>query len=173
MNITWKEIFNIPRKCTKDAKLLDFQFRLIHRVIYTKKELLKMKLIDTNICSFCETQPEDLFHVYFDCVHVNRLWDSISNFCNHNLQSKLAFTKNTIFFGTSSSCNTSNTFFNHIILIGKKYIHVSGIKNNPLSFEAFIKILKTIVNIEKYIAYKNNRNNIFYKKWEPILDRLT
>ena len=38
-NITWRTIFSSVRTTCKDTKLREFQFKFLHRIIVTKKEL--------------------------------------------------------------------------------------------------------------------------------------
>lgn len=64
-SLDWKEIFLQYRRCTKDIKLLEFQFKFLHRIVYTKKELKAMKLINDETCSFCKSNKESLVHVFF------------------------------------------------------------------------------------------------------------
>ena len=60
----WKTIFTVYRYKLKDVKLLDFQYRFLHGIIYTKKELLTMNLVDDSVCSFCNAVNEDVSHVF-------------------------------------------------------------------------------------------------------------
>ena len=51
-------------KSTKDNKLWQFNFKVVHRIITTKKELLKYKLASDDKCSFC-LNPDSTEHTFF------------------------------------------------------------------------------------------------------------
>ena len=58
------KMFMVPRKSFKNTKLLESKFKFLHGVLYTKKELLKMNLVDNAICSICnETEETQLLKV--------------------------------------------------------------------------------------------------------------
>ena len=57
-------------RTTEDTKLLNFQYKLIHRIMYTNSRLSKCHLMETELCTFCYEQKETLKHLFFDCCHV-------------------------------------------------------------------------------------------------------
>ena len=167
-SIIWNEIFGYYRKCTKDCKLLDFQYRFIYRTIYTKKELLKMKLVDNDICIFCKNTSEDISHLFFDCELVKNFWHKVEYFLNTHLECNITLTQFIIMFGLCSHIK----ILNHIILLAKRFIYISSIKQHALSFEVSIKTVKDTCTIEKYIARKNNSLGPFFRKWKHLPDVL-
>lgn len=163
-NINWKDVFIFYRQCTNDCKLLDFQYKFIFRIIFTKRELLKMKLVDNDKCTFCKHASEDISHVYFDCEFVKRFWQDLEMFINNHLHCNIILTKFDITFGISSH----NKILNHMILLAKRFIYVSSIRQHVLSSEEFLKYLKMTCSIEKFISRKNNRFEVFIRKWNQL-----
>ena len=115
--IDWNDVFIRYKKCTSDCKLLDFQYRFINRAIYTKKELLKMKLVDDDLCFFCKTDSENILHVFYECPTVLNFWEEVENFINNCYHSNHKLTKYNVVFGFQSNTHT----INHIILIAKRF----------------------------------------------------
>ena len=66
-NLDWHKIFMIPRQSLRDTKLLEFQFKFLHGIIYTKKELFKMNLVDNTVCNFCNKTNVSICHLYWEC----------------------------------------------------------------------------------------------------------
>ena len=57
---------------------------------------------------------------------------------------------------------------NHIIILGKQVIYQSRLKKSkPLLIHLKNK-LKIVEKIECNIAIRNNRHNIYSKKWQPL-----
>ena len=56
---------------------MEFQFKLLHGAIYTKKHLLKFGFTADNLCSFCKQEAETHLHLFWDCVKVKARWQEI------------------------------------------------------------------------------------------------
>ena len=53
-DLNWEAIYQIPHAVTLDTKTRVFQYKLLNRIIYTKKSLYKMKMIDSPLCTFLQ-----------------------------------------------------------------------------------------------------------------------
>ena len=62
----WKNKFSFVFQSTRDNKLRQFSFRLLHRIIVTKKELHKFRLTDDATCTFCPNS-DSIEHTFLDC----------------------------------------------------------------------------------------------------------
>ena len=47
--------------CTKDTKLLQLQYKLLHRILPTNKWLKKIGIVLDDTCAFCNTETENMF----------------------------------------------------------------------------------------------------------------
>ena len=70
----WKHIFSQPFIETDDAKLQTLQFRINHRILYTNTFLMRIKIKESEQCTFCHSARESLIHVLWDCPHTQTLW---------------------------------------------------------------------------------------------------
>ena len=62
-----RDIFVRPRRTTILNKHREFQYKLIHGVIYTKEQLFKYVFVGNNLCSFCQQEIETYVHVFLHC----------------------------------------------------------------------------------------------------------
>ena len=69
-----KETFNRLRSTTLINKHREFQFKLLHGVVYTKEHLFKFKFVANNVCSFCQQDVESYMYVFLNCVKVKQMW---------------------------------------------------------------------------------------------------
>jgi hypothetical protein len=60
----WSFIYCIPFSVTKDTKLQDFQYKLIHRILIKNSFLYKCGLTETELCTFSTKTKESLFHIF-------------------------------------------------------------------------------------------------------------
>ena len=66
----WSFIYCISFSFTKDTKLQDFQYKLIHRILITNSFLYKCGLKETEFCTFCTETKESLVHIFWECNYV-------------------------------------------------------------------------------------------------------
>ena len=69
-SIKWDESYILPFYCTRETKLLTFQFKLIHKRIVTQNYLYKISISLTDACTFCEQNTETLIHLFWECGFV-------------------------------------------------------------------------------------------------------
>ena len=61
----WKKIFASLKNICKETKLKEFQFKFIHRIIVTKKELCKYGIKTDDECLYCGEQDSiDPWHTF-------------------------------------------------------------------------------------------------------------
>ena len=82
-NFQWSAAYRLASKCTKSTKLIEFQFKLLHRRIPTNEFLVKIGIKDTPQCSFCKEEPEKLIHLFWLCPKTVSFWQSIITWLNH------------------------------------------------------------------------------------------
>ena len=75
----WKNTYLRIHRVSMDTKLNSFQFKIIHRLLITNKQLKLWKLKDTETCTFCETQVETIEHLLSDCNVSKNLWTELAN----------------------------------------------------------------------------------------------
>ena len=61
-------------QATKDNKLRQFSFRLLHRILVTKNELFKFQETDEEACTLC-LRPDSTEHTFLHCT-VTAAFDS-------------------------------------------------------------------------------------------------
>ncbi len=69
-----ENMYIVPRVCTKDNILKEFQYKILHRYLPTNDLLFKMDKISTRKCTFCNLYDESIIHVFHECLCVRNLW---------------------------------------------------------------------------------------------------
>ena len=68
--IDWEMAYKLPYYSTKATKLIIFQFKLLHRRLATNDSLNKIDIRENDISTFCRTEKESLFHLFWSCSDV-------------------------------------------------------------------------------------------------------
>ena len=58
-------IYSGLRSMTLIRKYREFQYKLLHRALYTKEHLFRFGFVTNNLCSFCHQDVETYSHVFF------------------------------------------------------------------------------------------------------------
>ena len=146
----WSQHFAKLYSIIDDSKLLNFHFKLFHRIIFTNSRLFKCRLIETELCTFCNEQRETLLHLFYDCSHVRtfllQLQELLRTKCNINIT--LAPDKWMLnqFTGTP----TENDCQSMCAILAKHFIYCCKMKNCLPDIRFFKHKLKSYCSVELY-----------------------
>ena len=96
------------------------QFRSNHKILSTNSFLQKIKLKDTNTCTFCRSETDTIERSLWDCEIVQALLDDFVTFCSNMIHRHFPFAKITFLPG---SCEKKDTVKNRITLQIKYHIY--------------------------------------------------
>ena len=139
-----------------------FQFRLIHRILVTNKTLCEWKIKEQNLCSFCNSETETIYHLLWGCTITQELWREVFQWLREKTQVDIIFTSKEILFGIEN-----NMFLMHdaIFIFVKQYIYAARCRNSLPNINEIMNIIKYNVQVEKYIATKNDKLTYHNRKW--------
>ena len=165
-DLQWEQVYLLPRKATLVSKTREFQYKLLHRIIYANKSLFKMGLVPSPMCSFCKKLEESLEHLFIYCDTSKNFWFSVTEWLKEHSFGVNHLSALEISFGLVSK---ENLLLNHIIILGKHVIYQS----RSLNIKPTLTLLKTNIRstsqIESFIAEKNKELEIHKKKWQKLL----
>jgi len=74
----WNSAYCLAAKYTKSTKLINFQCRLLHRILPTNFFVTKIKITQHSNCSFCYNYHENLIHLFWDYDKVAAFWENVT-----------------------------------------------------------------------------------------------
>jgi hypothetical protein len=77
-NINWTAAYLLAKKCTKSTKLIEFQFKFLHRRVPTNNFLFRIGLRGDEKCSFCHTSSESIIHLFWSCRQISHFWNKLT-----------------------------------------------------------------------------------------------
>ena len=164
--IPWQALHNLPFKCCLGTNTKWFQFRILHRILATNTFLHKIGLKDSNLCAFCNIEPETLSHLFYCCPFVNSFWNNLSQWLTDSCENMniLNLTKAEVLLGIINK-NRGDLTVNFILLCAKQFIYKCKNSMTVPRIENFKPWLHSIYKVEKYIAYKDCKWVKFNKRW--------
>ena len=91
-NTQWNHIWSF-RRHLPDTKLVQFRYKLLHKIIPNKILLYRWKLSDNPLCNVCHRQ-ETYKHLLVECNPILNVWKQICNWLltiGYNLQLKYIY----------------------------------------------------------------------------------
>ena len=165
-DLRWEQFYLLPIKATLDSKTREFQYKLLHRIIYTNKILHKMGLVPSLMCSFCGNTEESLEHLFIYCDTSKHFWSSLTEWLNEfGFDVRCLSTFNIAFDLTSKDSLLSN----HVIILGKYIIYQSRSLNIKPTLTLLKAKIRSTYQIESLIAKNNEDSEIHKKKWQKLL----
>ena len=155
--------FNSIYTCTRDTKLRDFQFRVLHNAVITNMKLKEWNIKDDNLCNFCNREPETLIHLLLDCDVSKQIWQYVYNFIYELSGTRIHMNKEEIMLGIIDK--PFAVFFNNVHIIVKQYLYACRcLDKRPLN-GVIIEKIKFGRKIEHLLAVKCNKVDSWNQKW--------
>ena len=149
---TWTNIF----LCTKETKLQEFQWKIVHNIFPTNILLNRMGLEPSEKCETCGV-AEFVEHLFYECQRLGNFWEKIENIIRSKVNKNVSITKNIAILGIEQLENyktyTEKEIYeiNNILIIAKFSIYKS--KSKDLQIDTVF---------EREMEIRNNRKNLIY-----------
>ena len=81
-DVNLQTVYMLPRYCTIDSHTRIFQYKILNNILFLNNRLFKMNIVNSELCSFCEAEPETIIHLLCSCRKVKQLWSSVQQWCS-------------------------------------------------------------------------------------------
>ena len=150
---------------TNYTKMRDFQYRLLQKALITNIQLEKWNILQSNLCTFCNLEPETIMHLLVECNQVKILWNHFAEHFQKEYNTHISITPTSVI--TNTFTKPKKHIVNTMGLFLKQYIYRQRCLKKTVSFIQFEHYALKIKNTERYIAIKNNKIDKHERKWEP------
>ncbi len=169
----WKTTFKLPSKLTKDVKVIELQTKILHRVYACNSYVARFDKSVYEKCKICNVKC-DICHMFYHCEDVKRFWYNFLRWWNANFATLyIDISITDVIFGILLPKSET---INYCILLAKSFLHklYRKCENNPISpsLDIYLHWLKEVVEVERYIAVKNDTMESFTSKFETLLNCL-
>ena len=126
--------------------------------------LYKIGLKQSDLCTFCGEETENLTHLFLRCKYPKSFWEEFSQWLAHNTSNTEGFVPSeAIFLGIVTE--SKHLLLHHLILLARHHIYTCKLKETRPSFEMYKQLVYNTLQIENKIAIVNNSMHVFKKKW--------
>ena len=122
-----------------------------------------LRIIDSNLCSFCNQQPESIEHLFIHCEFVKDLWNDLKRwmFNKLNIQIELTYQRQILGYGEFDIHFWPLNF----VLTATRYCVYWCPKKIQLNFYFLQVDIRGKYSEQKHLAKINLLEEIFSKKW--------
>ena len=146
----WSQIFMLPRTLPVDNKMRELQYKIIMRYIPTNYLLHKMRIVNSQLCTFCNLYPETIDHLFFYCTEVKSTWLYVLSKFQAVTSRNICPTMKQFVLGLYKDNQDDLTkSLNVIILFMKQYIMSCRYENNSITPQGFINLCRSKVLLYK------------------------
>ena len=164
------DYFNLAFSSTKETKLIMFQYKILHNIVFTKEKLFRAKIANSDLCYLCLETKQDLKHMLVTCQFVSEFWEAFLYWYKSRVSVGLELSTINILYGIIGN-NHLNKLTNHLLLLAKYYIYCCSITEEPLLLSVYLTIVVNKAEIEKQIAVSVNSPEYYYNKWKPLIEK--
>lgn len=165
----WKKAHTNSIDFTSDIKLKWFQIRITHRIISTNTFLYKIGIAASALCTFCNNEAEDLFHLYWTCPITSNFWKSFQTWILEKTNEVFHLTAVDVFFGKTDTRQVVNL----LISLAKFHIHKRRLNGSLPNLNILKREIINYYNTEKSGLTENSSEKIaFNRKWFSMVSLL-
>ena len=97
-----------------------------------------MDIVNSDACNFCKHCEQTVFHLFYDCNHVKRLWLAVGQWLIRECGVDLKFCAKDVLFGVVEKDN----FINSVICYARLYIMKCKIQDTQIAIEGFLNLIE-------------------------------
>ena len=122
----WETALKNISQCSVNSRLQLIQYKIIHRLHYSKAKVHKFSPESSPLCSRCKTEESTTSHHFWTCTHLWEFWTSIFKWLSDVLGISIQPDPEAALFGTSVNmdklCKSDRDVINYGLLIAKRCI---------------------------------------------------
>ena len=134
------DYFNLAFSSTKETKLIMFQYKILHDIVFTKEKLFRANIANSHLCYLCLETKQDLKHMLVSCQFVSEFWEAFLYWYKSHVSVGLELSTVNILYGIIGNKHL-NKLTNHLLLLAKYYIYCCSITEEPLLLGVYLTVL--------------------------------
>ena len=173
-NETWNHIIKRIHSSSICARHCVIQFKVVHRLHYSKEKLAKMNPTIDSTCDRCKKDTASLFHMFWSCPLLTQFWQSIFETLARIFRLPLQPSPLSAIFGVvpaGADLNaTQANLLAYTTLLARRLILFKWKDPKAPSYAHWIREVMQSLKLEKIRYTMRGTVSKFYLTWKPFLD---
>ena len=162
----WESVLKCKFLLINDNRIKQFNFKLLHRILPSKDNLYKWRIINDNLCDSCGI-PETTFHFLLSCKKIKAYWKIVSRMLMYTFNVNIDINEKNIFLGYNFE-NSKMKLVNLVLIFAQFIIYRNYIRDNNQDRKhrthALYLLRELKSEIRSYFNFKFNQNNLEKKE---------
>ena len=125
-----RKAFSLIKSTIFETFVQCFQFKILNDITFTNFLLAKIGLIPSDLCTFCNSFPETIDHLFFECFYSSKFWEQFESYWSLLSLEQREINLKTVLIGV---IDTKCDLLNYLIVLGKLHLWNCR-RNNILPF---------------------------------------
>lgn len=168
----WQSGLEDIDKQSVNTRLCLIQFKVLHRLHFSKKKLHRIFPNISPICDKCKREDADLAHSFIFCHKIQGFWCELFKVLSDILNVNLAPDPVLIILGHSNYICSLNSaqqkFLTYCLITAKKLLLLFWKKVNPPTIKLWLEELISTLHLERTRYLLKGNIKQFHKIWDPF-----
>ena len=162
------------RSSTPSARLELIQFKVLHRVHFSKTRLSKIFPSIIDQCERCHSSPCNLSHMFYFCSKLNTFWSDYFDILSKVLGFAIQTNPLIAIFGVTSGCRTrissiQSDMLAFTSLLARRCILLLWKSSKAPSTSMWLRDVMSYIKLEKIKYSVKGNSALFSHKWDPFI----
>ena len=154
--------FRVLFRCTMHTTVRYFQYRLLNRILFLNKDLVKFNITLDKNCSFCGREEEDMVHFFYYCNVTKLIWSRLTDWLYNVTRCRIEFSLIHVLLGFIEKRNDA---LNCVIIWTKQQLYFARIQKTIPTFITIKQCIRNCYLNERQVSILANKTDKFDKKW--------
>ena len=134
-----KRYFSRVENICRDNKVREFYFKLLHRIVVSKRELLTYGIAKHVLCPYCK-QNDSIIHIFCNCHRTKWIFSEVIKWFNDENATSFALFSGELIFGLNNDRKNQSSSeivkkFDFTLLFAKYYLYTNKLAPKELSLD--------------------------------------
>lgn len=171
--VKWEKYLIYIHKCSINVRHNLIQFKIVHRLYYSKTRLNKFYPNISATCDKCLAQKATITHSLVSCIKLYRFWNDIFEILTKLFKTRMEPNTEMIIFGVMEDGNKLNTsqnlFLNYGLIIAKKLILKFWKGTSIPTLKMWIASMLDTAHLEEMRFLLMDKSDQFITSWSPFV----
>lgn len=169
----WDQALETVNSSSSCARLSLIQFKVLHRIHYSKVKLSRIYPDVDDKCNRCSLSPGNLSHLFWSCPKLIAFWKYFFSVLSEVLGMTLLPCYQIAIFGTTEEgvvlTNTQANVIAFASLIARRRILLQWKAVSPPSTASWLSDIMSFLKLEKIKFTIKGSSDKFFTHWQPLL----
>lgn len=167
----WDSALTRVNSSSSCARLALIQFKVLHRVHYSKAKLAEIYPGADASCARCSFSPANLTHSFWSCPSLETYWSGVFKTLSEALNIPIESNPLTAIFGIPADAvtKTQSDVIAFTSLLARRRILLGWKSSTPPSLARWMEDIMLFLKLEKIKFTLRGSMKNFYLRWQPII----